>query len=251
MATKLENRTAIITGAGSGIGRATALRFAAEGARVVIAELHADAGEATAEAVRDAGGTALAVATDVTNRAAVAALFAAVDEQGWNVDCLINNAGNAEEGLQPIHEVSDERWHGILRVHLDGTFYCLREGLRRMIPRGSGAIVNLGSVAGLRGLGGTAAYSAAKGGILALTKAVAEEAAPHGIRVNCIAPGWTETPMLDALPARWRPGMVRHTPVGRLGRADEIAALALFLACDDSSFITGQIISPNGGMYRW
>ena len=248
---KLIDRTAVVTGAGSGIGRAIAQRFAAEGARVVVAELHASAGESTVETIRSAGGKALAVATDVTDRSAVAKLFEAVDAADWQIDYLINNAGNAEEGLQPIHEVSDERWHGILRVHLDGTFYCLREALRRMIPRRQGSIINLGSVAGLRGLGGTAAYSAAKGGILSLTKAVAEECAPHGIRVNCIAPGWIETPMLDSLPARWRPGMVRHTPVGRLGKPEEIAALALFLASDESSFITGQIISPNGGMYRW
>jgi 3-oxoacyl-[acyl-carrier protein] reductase len=247
---KFKDQVAVVTGAGSGIGRALTLRFAAEGARVVASDLRAETARQTAELVEQQGGQALAVACDVGDVASVAALFRAIDELGWEIDCLVNNAGNAEEGLQGVHEVSDERWRSMMRVHLDGTFHCTREAVRRMLPRKRGAIVNLGSVAGLRGLGGTAAYSAAKGGVIAFTKAVSEETAKHGIRVNCVAPGWIETPMLDHLPDRWRPGMVKHTPLGRIGRPEEVAAVILFLASDDASFITGQCVSPNGGMYR-
>ncbi|MBX9788842.1 MAG: SDR family oxidoreductase [Pirellulales bacterium] len=247
---RLKDQVAVVTGAGSGIGRAIAVRFAAEGARIVVAELNAESGEQTADLLRSAGHDPLVVATDVTDPEAVRRLFAAVDERGWPVDVLVNNAGTAEAGLMPTAEVPDDRWHAQLRVHLDGTFYCIREALRRMVPRQRGAIINLGSVAGLGGLPGAIAYTAAKGGVIALTKGLSQEVAPQGIRVNCIAPGWINTPMLNHLPEKWRPGMLKHTPLGRLGEPEDIAGVALFLASEDSAFVVGQIISPNGGMYR-
>lgn len=247
---KLTDQVAVVTGAGSGIGRAIALRFAAEGARVVVAELRAETGEQTAAELRKQGHDPLVVATDVTDSQAVARLFAAVDERGWPVDILVNNAGTAESGLLPTTDVPDDRWYSQLRVHLDGTFFCIREALRRMVPRQKGVIINLGSVAGLGGLPGAIAYTAAKGGVIALTKGLSQEVAPQGIRVNCIAPGWINTPMLNSLPEKWRPGMLKHTPLGRLGEPEDIAGVALFLASEDSAFVVGQIISPNGGMYR-
>jgi NAD(P)-dependent dehydrogenase (short-subunit alcohol dehydrogenase family) len=247
---KLSGQVAVITGAGSGIGRATAVRFAAEGAKIVIADLRAEPGEETARLVREQGSEALNVPTDVGDSKAVATLFAAIDAQGWDVDILMNNAGQAEDNLKPLAEIDDERWHAIIRTHLDGTFYCSREALKRMMPRGKGVIINLGSVAGLGGLPGSGPYTAAKGGIIALTKGVSKEVAPLGIRVNCIAPGWIDTPILEYLPERWRPGMIRNTPLGRLGKPEEIAGVALFLASEDSGFVVGQVISPNGGMYR-
>lgn len=250
---KLKDKTAVITGAGSGIGRATALRFAAEGARVVVAELNEASGAETARLINeqygDQGGEVFTVVTDVSKSDAVAALFRAIDERGWPVDVLVNNAGNAGESLTPVHEMTDAQWDGIVNVHLSGTFYCTREALRRMLPRGRGAIVNLGSVAGLRGLPGGASYTAAKGAIIAFTKGVAQEVAQAGIRVNCIAPGWIETPILDNLPPQWRAGMVQMTPLGRIGQPEEVAAVALFLASDEASFVVGQVVSPNGGMY--
>jgi NAD(P)-dependent dehydrogenase (short-subunit alcohol dehydrogenase family) len=245
---KLKDKVAIITGAGSGIGRAIAMRFAKEGALVVIAELDEKSGAETASLIKSSGQQALFIKTDVGLVPSVAELFGSLDERGWQVDVLVNNAGNAGP-LASIEDHADELWHSILSVHLNGTFYCMREAVRRMKPRGTGSIINLGSVAGLRGFPGAASYTAAKGAIMALTKGVALEVAPYGIRVNCIAPGWIETPILDNLPQAMRGEMVRMVPLGRIGKPEEIAALALFLASDESSFITGQIISPNGGMY--
>jgi len=247
---KLKDKVAVITGGGSGIGRAIALRFNAEGARIVVAELNEATGEETALMIRDKGGEALAIATDVGNTDSVAALFKAIDERDWTVDILVNNAGNAGGQLTPLHEDTDEGWHSIINVHLNGTFYCSREALRRMLARGAGAIINLGSVAGLMGLPGAASYTAAKGAVIALTKGLSQEVAAAGIRVNCIAPGWIETPILNNLPDEMRPMMVEMTPMGRIGRPEEVASVALFLASEESSFITGQTISPNGGMYK-
>lgn len=248
---QLKGRVAVITGAGSGIGRAMALRFAEEGAQLVVAELNPQSSDELDKLLTERNLPHLCVPTDVSDPGEVEGLFTTIDLHGWHVDILVNNAGTAEPQLLPTTEITNERWHAQLRVHLDGTFYCVRAALERMIPRRQGNIINLGSVAGLNGLPGAPAYSAAKGGVIALTKALSQEVAPKGIRVNCIAPGWINTPMLQTLPEKWRPGMIAHTPLGRLGEPEEVASIALFLATDQSEFVTGQVISPNGGMFRW
>ncbi|MDG3007612.1 SDR family NAD(P)-dependent oxidoreductase [Paludisphaera mucosa] len=245
---KLQGRVAVVTGAGSGIGRAVATRLAAEGARVVIAEIDEAKGEEAAEQIRGDGGDAIAIPTDVSRADSVAALFARLDELAMPPDVLVNNAGNASPPV-PVHEMADEVWHTKLRVHLDGTFYNTREALRRMLPLGRGVIINVASVAGLRGLPGGAAYTAAKGGIIAFTKGVAVEVAEAGVRVVAIAPGWIDTPILANLPRSLKGEMLRRIPVGRLGTPEEVAAVVAFLASDDASYLTGQIISPNGGLY--
>ncbi|MBL8190982.1 MAG: SDR family oxidoreductase [Acidobacteria bacterium] len=246
---KLKDKVAVITGGGSGLGRAIALRFADEGARIVIAELNEAKGEETLRAVQAKGVEAFAVPTDVSSSEAVTNLFKAIDDRGWPVDVMVNNAGNAGQ-LTPVHLMIDEQWHGVVHVHLSGTFYGTREAVKRMLAQGrGGTVINMSSVAALRGLPGGSSYTAAKGGILAFTKGVAQEYAQYGIRVNCIAPGWVETPILENLPDEIRPMMVANTPLGRIGKPEEIAAVALFLASDESSYVIGQTISPNGGLH--
>lgn len=245
---KLTNKTAVITGAGSGLGRAIALRFAAEGARIVVAELNEASGAETACLIQTQGGEAIAVTTDVSDAAAVAQLFQTIDAQGWGVDILVNNAGQGGT-LTPLHQLTDEAWQAMIATHLNGTFYCTRAALQRMLPRQSGAIINLSSVAGLAGMPMGVSYSAAKAGIIGFTKAAGKEVARFGIRINAIAPGWVETPILDHLPDKLRDGMANTVPLGRIGQPEEIAALALFLASDEASYVIGQVISPNGGGY--
>jgi NAD(P)-dependent dehydrogenase (short-subunit alcohol dehydrogenase family) len=245
---KFTHNTAVITGAGSGIGRAIALRFAEEGARIVVAEWNEANGAETVKRIQAQGGEAISVTTDVSDSASVTQLFQTVDANGWGVDILVNNAGQGGT-LTPIQQVTDEAWHAMLATHLNGTFYCSHAAIKRMIPKQSGAIINIASVAGLAGMPMGVSYSAAKAGIIGFTKAVGKEVARFGIRVNAIAPGWVETPILDNLPDKLRDGMTGTVPLGRIGQPEEIAALALFLASEEASYVIGQVISPNGGGY--
>ena len=270
---RLKDRVALVTGGGSGIGHAICERFAAEGARVVVNDIRQEAAEATAKAL---GAGARAIAADVADSRAVSAMFAALAREHGRLDVLVNNAGVAfgpgddrtatmrksearvmetisGQGVQTHWDItqnmSDEAWHHVIGVHLHGTFYCTREALKIMTRQGSGAIVNLSSVAALMGLETVPHYSAAKGGILAFTRAVAREVASRGIRVNAICPGYIDTPMTAGLSDLGRKVIVGRTPMGRVGEPREIAATALFLASDESSFTTGQWLSPNGGLF--
>ena len=270
---KLKDRVALVTGGGSGIGRAICERFAEEGARVVVNDVRQETAEATAKAL---GAGARAIAADVADSKAVAAMFAIVEREHGRLDVLVNNAGVAMgpgddraalmrkgearimetvtgQGVQTQWDVTqnmtDEAWHHVIGVHLHGTFYCTREALKLMSRQNSGAIVNLSSVAALMGLDTVPHYSAAKGGILAFTRAVAREVASRNIRVNAICPGFIDTPMTERISDLMRMAVASRTPLGRWGTPDEIAATALFLASDDASFITGQWISPNGGLF--
>jgi 3-oxoacyl-[acyl-carrier protein] reductase len=269
---KLQDRVALVTGGGSGIGRAICVLFAAEGARVVVNDIDASAAEATAKTL----GRGRGLAADVADSAQVKAMFAAVEHEYGGLDILVNNAGIGSGGLEDrkglrdraearINEaasgqgirthldategIDDASWRRMLAVHLDGTFYCTREALRLMKTRGRGAIVNLSSVAALSGLATVPHYSAAKGGILAFTRAVAQDVASRGIRVNAICPGYIDTPMTAPASPLMKSVTVARTPLGRFGEVEEVARTALFLASDDSSFFTGQWLSPNGGLY--
>jgi 3-oxoacyl-[acyl-carrier protein] reductase len=270
---KLKDKVAVVTGGGSGIGRAICERFAEEGARVVVNDVRQETAEATAKAL---GAGARAIAADVADSKAVAAMFAIVEREHGRLDVLVNNAGVAmgpgddraalmRKGETRIMEMvsgqgvhtqwdvtqnmTDEAWHHVIGVHLHGTFYCTREALKMMSRQNSGAIVNLSSVAALMGLDTVPHYSAAKGGILALTRAVAREVASRGIRVNAICPGYIDTPMTAPISELSRKAILSRTPMGRVGEPREIAATALFLASDESSFTTGQWLSPNGGLF--
>lgn len=250
---KLKDKIVLITGGGSGLGREMGLTFAREGATIGVNDIRPESAQNVVTEIERAGGKARTFVADVSNSAAVKKMFAEFVAAFGTIDILINNAGigRASEVENPdlfmTHQKSDEDWHKMLATHLDSTFYCTREALKVMIPRQSGRIINLGSIAGTTGLAFASDYCAAKGGIIAFTKSVAREVVPMGILVNCIAPGFIETPMTAPIPSDVRKQIEAITPIGRFGQPSDIAAAALFLACDDSKFMVGQVLSPNGG----
>jgi 3-oxoacyl-[acyl-carrier protein] reductase len=251
----LQDKVALVTGAGSGIGRAIALRFAAEGASVVVNDLAIESAQQTVDAIglsEASAPSALAVAADVADSAQVRAMFERIDAERGRLDVLVNNAGIAispgqESAVDDLTEVSDEAWDRMVGVHMDGSFYCTREALKLMRRGGAGgAIVSISSIAALAGWG-PVHYAAAKGGLLGLTRALARAVGPEGIRVNAICPGVIETAMTAPIPQAERERFVEDTPLRRLGTPEDIAAAALYLASSESAFVTGQWISPNGG----
>jgi 3-oxoacyl-[acyl-carrier protein] reductase len=253
----LEGRTAVVTGGGSGIGEAICLRLAADGAQVAVLDVD---GRAAALTAKLADG--IAVQADVSDGAAVTRALEAVETELGPVDIWVNNAGvqateqaariadRARDGrpLDALVRLPDEEWRRMLAVHLDGTFYGTRAAAASMARRGSGAIVNVASVCGIEGCTGYPHYSAAKAGILGLTRAVAKELAVQGIRVNAVAPGFVDTAASQRIENDLRDAQRARTPLGRFGRPEEIAATVAFLASDDAAFFVGATLSPNGGM---
>ena len=269
---KLKDRVALVTGGGSGIGRAIALRFAAEGALVVVNDVTVEKAQKTVDEM--GVGQGRAVAADVSDSAQVRAMFAGIERGfGSRLDILVNNAGIAgsagdRERMAQLVEarvaetlageitthwditqnMTDEAWHQMIGVHLNGTFFCTREALTLMSRANRGAIINMSSIAALSGIDVVPHYSAAKGGILSFTRALAREVGSRNIRVNAICPGYIDTPMTAGVSPLMQKIILSRTPLGRWGEPDEVAATALFLASDDSSFYTGQWLSPNGGL---
>jgi 3-oxoacyl-[acyl-carrier protein] reductase len=248
---KLKDKVVLITGGGSGLGREMGLTFAREGAKVGVNDIRPESAQNVVTEIERAGGLARPFVADVSSSAAVARMFADFIAAFSTIDILINNAGigrtrEASEAI-PTHQKTDQDWRMMLATHLDSTFYCTREALKTMIPKQSGRIINLGSIAGTTGLAFASDYCAAKGGIIAFTKSVAREVVPMGILVNCIAPGFIDTPMTAPIEGELRKQIEAITPIGRFGEPRDIAAAALFLACEDSKFMVGQVISPNGG----
>ena len=250
---KLKGKTALVTGAASGLGRAIALAFAREGARVGVNDLNEEAAGATVSEIARHGGQAQAFVADVSSSEAVRRMFAAFLDTFDGIDILVNNAGikagyRYNQG-RTTADLTDDEWRRMMGVHLDGTFYCTREALHAMLKQRSGRIINIGSISGMQGfigLDGTADYCAAKGGIIAFTKAVAVEVARHGVLVNCIAPGYILLPTMTVAP-EVRSHITASIPLGRFGEAADVAQTAVFLACDDSAYFVGQVLSPNGG----
>jgi 3-oxoacyl-[acyl-carrier protein] reductase len=241
----LEDRAAVVTGAGQGLGLAIAEELAAEGARVVVADLDDDSAAAAADRIRQEGGTAVSVAADVRDEDSVAALVAGCVETFGSIDVVVNNAGVVSP--RSIRSMRTEDWDRVLDVHLKGTWLVMRAAAQPMRGQGGGAFVNVSSIVAKTGGVAQAHYAAAKAGIVGLTKSAAKEWARHGIRVNAVQPGLFRTPASQTLSdAAWQ-ARVDDTPMGRAGEPRELATSVVFLASPMSSFVTGAVLEVTGG----
>jgi NAD(P)-dependent dehydrogenase (short-subunit alcohol dehydrogenase family) len=243
------DKTAFVTGAAGGIGRATALAFARAGARVALADLSGDGLHETARLIDAAGGEALALTCDVTSEDNVQAALDRTVERFGSLDAAFNNAG-VEQPVQSAADTAKDDWDRILGVSLTGAFLCTRAQVRQMLRQGGGAIVNVSSGAGVKGFKGQAAYAAAKHGIIGFTRSAALDHAAQGIRINAVCPGIIDTEMIhrfgDTRPGG-RDGLIADEPVGRLGTPEEIASAVLWLCSDDAAFTTGTALVVDGG----
>jgi NAD(P)-dependent dehydrogenase (short-subunit alcohol dehydrogenase family) len=252
MTRNLEGKSALVTGGASGIGRATALAFAREGARVAVADIMQDAAQRTVTEIEAIGGQALAIACDVTDDDAVKAMIAATVDAFGGLDCAFNNAGIApyqvNAGGQKIADVAPEAWRRLIDVNLTGVWLCLRHEVAQMRAQGSGGvIINTASILGLIGSATSSAYVAAKHGVVGLTKVAAADHAEDNIRVNAVCPGYIETPMTEETIRRRGGRIMARVPMARMGKAGEIAEAVVWLCSPKASFVTGVSWAVDGG----
>ncbi len=238
---------ALVTGAAQGIGKAVALLLARNGADVVVSDINLEKAEETAKEIQTIGRKAMAIKVDVANLDQVEKMVETILQQFGQIDILINNAGITRDKL--ILRMTEEDWDAVLNVNLKGTFNCTKAVVRHMSKQRSGKIVSIASVVGEMGNAGQANYAASKAGVIGFTKTIAREFAQRGINVNAIAPGYIETPMTEALPEKAKEELKRMIPMERLGKPEDVAEAVLFLVSEASSYITGQVLNVNGGIY--
>lgn len=249
---RFDDKTVVVTGGGGGIGGATCRRFALEGARVAVLDLDAQAAEAVAAGIRAAGGAALALACDITDRTRVDAAIAATVAAFGPIDVLVNNAG--WDVFRPFTKTEPAQWDKLIAINLIGPLHMHHAVLPGMVARNSGRIVNVASDAARVGSSGESVYAACKGGLVAFSKTLAREHARHGITINVVCPGPTDTALLATVtdaaanPEKLREAFRRAIPLGRLGQSDDLPGAILFFASDDAAFVTGQVLSVSGGL---
>ncbi len=249
MKKQFENKVSLVTGGAAGIGKAIALAFAKEGAKVVVSDVNADKGEETAKLAKEAGAEAIFIKADVSKKSDVENLISKTVEKFGSLDFAVNNAG-VEGNQAPTAESAEDNWDFVINVNLKGTWLCMKSEIQQMLEQKSGVIVNISSIAGVVGFQGLTAYSASKGGVNQLTKAAALEYAQSGIRINAICPGVIRTEMVDRVISK-NPDMEKAlkagTPVGRLGKPEEIASAVTWLCTDDAAFVIGHPMIIDGG----
>jgi NAD(P)-dependent dehydrogenase (short-subunit alcohol dehydrogenase family) len=247
---KLENKIVIITGAGSGIGAATAQLFGAHGANVVVSDINLESAQKVSDEIQKAGGTASAVKTNVTQFAEVEVLVANTVTTHGRLDVMVNNAGIGGKHQLKTADHTHDDWHNVIAVNQTGVFYCMKVALKQMLAQGHGSMVNVASLAGLKASGNNLSYSASKFAVVGMTKSAALEYGRKNIRINAVCPGFTHSALLEQL-LSVSPNMgdklKRFIPMGRFGEADEIAEAICWLASENSKFITGQTITLDGG----
>ena len=242
---RLTDKVSIITGAGQGIGRATALKFAVEGAKVAVCDLNMEAVEDTVTAIRDAGGDAAGFDVDVTNKESIARMVAGVMARWGRIDTLVNNAGIVQDAQ--FKKMTDEQFERVIDVNLKGVYNCTKAVVDIMLEQNSGVILNASSIVGLYGNFGQTNYAATKFGVIGMVKTWARELGRKGIRANAICPGFIETAILSSIPDKVIKMMEEKVPLGRLGKPEEIANTYAWLASDEASYINGAVIEVSGG----
>ena len=246
MSARLQDQVALVTGAGDGIGRAIALRYAQEGARVVVAEISGEKGRRTVREITDQGGRALLVEADVRHASEHARMIERTRGEYGRLDIACNNAG-ISGAMVPAGVMTDAQWQEVIDVNLTGVFFGVRAQVNAMLQGGGGSIVNIASILGATGFETTAAYTAAKHGVVGLTRTIALEYGPQGVRINAVGPTFTNTSWLDALPAEAQKMLMARHPLRRFGKVEEVAALVAFLSSGEAAFITGAYYPIDGG----